>query len=143
MEWKPSDTSMFYASYSEGFKSGGFNSVDDQKPVLAQVTIVPGVDITTVPDRNAPGPGWAYDDETATSFEIGGKHTLLDGSMNFNWAVFTSEYEDQQVSTFVGNGFVVANAATSNIDGVELDLTWQASDNLLLGANVAYLKGEY
>jgi len=139
LEWKASDTSMFYASYSEGFKSGGFNSVDDQKPALS--VNVFGQDYA--PDPTVPGVGWTYEDETASSLEIGGKHTLLDGAMNFNWAIFNSEYVDQQVSTFVGLGFVVANAASSNIDGVELDLTWQASDNLLLGANVAYLDGEY
>ncbi|MDC0088772.1 TonB-dependent receptor [Porticoccaceae bacterium] len=139
LEWNQSDDSMFYISYSEGFKSGGFNSVDDQKPVLATNAFGQAY----VPDRTAPGAGWAYEDETATSLEIGGKHTLLDGAMNFNWAIFNSEYVDQQVSTFVGLGFVVANAATSNIDGVELDLTWQASDNLTLGANVAYLDGSY
>ena len=152
LEWKPSDTSMFYASYSEGFKSGGFNSVDDQKPIVTSV-VVPGsgaafgldADITTdiVADRSAPDTGWTYEDETAKSFEIGGKHTLLDGSMNFNWALFTSEYVDQQVSTFVGLGFVVANAASSEIDGLELDMTWQMSDNLLVGANVAYLDAKY
>ena len=139
LEWKASDTSMFYASYSEGFKSGGFNSVDDQKPALAVNAF--GQDYA--PDPTVPGVGWTYEDETASSLEIGGKHTLLDGAMNFNWAIFNSEYVDQQVSTFVGLGFVVANAASSNIDGVELDLTWQASDNLLLGANVAYLDGKY
>jgi len=139
LEWKQSDTSMFYVSYSEGFKSGGFNSVDDQKPVLATNAFGQAY----VPDRTAPGIGWSYEDETASSLEIGGKHTLLDGAMNFNWAIFNSEYVDQQVSTFVGLGFVVANAATSNIDGVEVDMTWQATDNLTLGANVAYLDGSY
>ena len=143
LEWKVSDTSMLYASYSEGFKSGGFNSVDDQKPALLNVAVAPGVEIATVPDRTAPGVGWSYDDETAKSLEIGGKHTLLDGSMNFNWAIFSSEYVDQQVSTFVGLGFVVANAASSNIDGIEVDMTWQATDNLTVGANMAYLDGEY
>lgn len=143
LEWKLSDTSMVYVSYSEGFKSGGFNSVDDQKPELLNVTVAPGVTVTTVPDRTAPGLGWSYEDETASSLEIGGKHTLLDGAMNLNWAIFNSEYVDQQVSTFVGFGFVVANAASSNIDGIEVDMTWQATDNLTLGANVAYLDGEY
>ena len=139
LEWNPSEGNMFYFSYSEGFKSGGFNSVDDQKPILAKTASGQ----IYVPDRTAPDVGWAYDDETASSFEIGGKHELLDGSMNFNWALFSSEYKDQQVSTFVGLGFVVANAATSKIDGLEVDMTWQATDNLTLGANVAYLDGRY
>ena len=133
LEWDQSDDSLYYASYSEGFKSGGFNAVDDQAPDLVRDT----------PPYTVPGDGWRYDDETAASFEIGGKHTLLDGSMNFNWALFTSEYDDQQVSTFVGVGFVVRNAATSEVDGLELDIRWQASDNLLLGANVAFLDAKY
>ena len=157
LKWKPSDTSMFYASFSEGFKSGGFNSVDDQKPIvvsrevagtgayLASLGVGDGTNLSTnyVPDRTAPGAGWSYDDETATSFEIGGKHTLLDGAMTFNWALFTSEYKDQQVSTFVGLGFVVANAASSDVDGFEMDVNWQATDNLRLGGSFAYLDASY
>lgn len=131
-EWTKSDDSLFYASYSEGFKSGGFNAVDDQKP-----------DFSAANPFNTPGAGFLYEDETAESLEIGGKHTLLDGAMNFNWSLFTSEYNNQQVSTFVGLGFVVANAASSNVDGLEMDLLWQATDNLRLGANIAFLDATY
>ena len=134
LQWEQSDTSKYYISYSEGFKSGGFNSVDDQDPnFLADGTI----------QRTVPGLGFEYDDETASSFEIGGKHVLLDGAMNLNWAYFNSEYEDQQVSTFVGLGFVVANAASSEIEGIEMDLAWQATDNLRLGVAMAFLDGAY
>ena len=125
LEWEPSEDSMFYASYSEGFKSGGFNSVDDQNPAFAANGFIL---------RTTPGLGFEYDDETAGSFEIGGKHTLLDGAMNLNWAVFDSTYEDHQVSTFVGLGFVVTNAASTDITGLEVDLKLQATDNLLLSA---------
>ena len=134
LQWEQSDTSKYYISYSEGFKSGGFNSVDDQNPVIS----AEGVPIPTTP-----GIGFEYDDETAKSWEIGGKHVLMDGAMNFNWAYFTSEYEDQQVSTFVGLGFVVANAASSDIQGLEMDLAWQATDKLFLSASLAFLDGEY
>ena len=34
LEWTRSEDSMFYASYSEGFKSGGFNAVDSQNPTF-------------------------------------------------------------------------------------------------------------
>ena len=133
LKWKPSDTSMFYASYSEGFKSGGFNAVDSQAPAFTAAG----------PQLTVPGLGFEYDDENAASFELGGKHTLLDGAMNLNWAYFNSEYEDQQVSTFVGLGFVVTNAATTDIQGLEIDMTWQATDNMRLGANVAFTDGSY
>ena len=134
LQWEQSDTNKFYISYSEGFKSGGFNSVDDQNPIIeADGTVL----------RTEPGVGFEYEDESAKSWEIGGKHVLLDGAMNFNWAYFNSEYEDQQVSTFIGLGFVVANAATSDIQGLEMDLAWQATDKLRLGASVSFLDGEY
>lgn len=133
LQWTRSEDSKFYLSYSEGFKSGGFNAVDDQDPLFTAAG----------PQRTIPGIGFEYDDENATSYEIGGKHTLLDGAMNLNWAYFNSEYKDQQVSTFVGLGFVVTNAATTDIQGLEVDMTWQASDNLRLGANFAVMDGSY
>ena len=134
LEWTQSDDHLYYASYSEGFKSSGFNSVDDQKPAL---------DNDTKPLSNQPGQGFEYYDETAKSFEIGGKHQLLDGSMEVNWALFSSEYKDQQVSTFVGTSFVVANAASSKVDSLEFDVRWPVSYNLIAGANVAYLDARY
>ncbi len=134
LEWTKSDDSLFYLSYSEGFKSGGFNAVDDQNPVI---------DEFGVPQPTEPGAGFLYEDETAQSLALGGKHTLLDGAMTFNWELFSSEYDNQQVSTFVGLGFVVANAASSNVDGLEMDLLWQATDNLRLGANIALLDATY
>jgi len=63
--------------------------------------------------------------------------------MEFNWALFTSEYDDQQVSTFQGTGFVVANAAVSEVDGVEFDWRWQATDSLRISANLAILDATY
>ncbi len=73
LEWTPNDDSNYYLSYSEGFKSGGFNAVDDQAPDLvadvaaAQATAAGAPAVFTIP-----GSGWAYDDETAQSLEIGG-----------------------------------------------------------------------
>ena len=133
IEWTQSEDSMFYLSYSEGFKSGGFNSVDDQAPAFTAEGIQPTV----------PGVGFEYDDENANSIELGGKHTLLDGSMTLNWALYDSTYENQQVSTFVGTSFVVTNAASTEIQGLEVDMQWQATDNLKLGLSLALNDGEY
>ena len=61
---------MIYVSYNQGYKSGGFNAADDQNPAFESVNGV------KTPLRTVPGIGFEYDDETADSFEIGGKHTL-------------------------------------------------------------------
>ena len=137
LEWSLSDDHLLYASYAEGFKSGGFNAVDDQQP---EFTLVNG---QPTPLPTVPGVGFEYDDETASSIEVGGKHTFLEGSMRLNWALFSSDYDDQQVSTFVGLGFVVGNAASASVNGWEMDLLWQASENLLIGANVAHLDATF
>ena len=133
IEWTQSEDSMFYLSYSEGFKSGGFNSVDDQAPAFTAEGIQPTV----------PGAGFEYDDENASSIELGGKHTLLDGGMTLNWALYDSTYKNQQVSTFVGTSFVVTNAATTEISGLEVDMQWQATDNLKLGISIALNDSKY
>ena len=133
LEWARSEDSMLYLSYSEGFKSGGFNSTDSQLPLFT----------ADGPQANIPGPGFEYEDENAESWEIGGKHTLMDGAMTLNWAAFDSVYKNQQVSTFVGLGFVVTNAASASVRGIEADLQWQATDHLRLGANIALNDGKY
>ena len=133
IEWTRSDDSMFYLSYSEGFKSGGFNAVDDQNPAFTAEGI----------QRTVPGPGFEFDDENAESIELGGKHTLLDGGMTLNWALYDSTYKNQQVSTFVGLGFIVTNAASTEIRGLEVDIQWQATDHLKLGASFALNDGEF
>ena len=134
LQFEPNENSNYYLSYSEGFKSGGFNSVDDQNPVIAP-------DGTIL--RDQPGIGFEYDDETARSVEFGGKHTLMDGAMQFNWNVYSSTYEDLQVSTFVGLGFVVANAASADIEGIELDLNYQVSEKLRVALALALNDGAY
>jgi outer membrane receptor protein involved in Fe transport len=134
LQFEPNENSNYYLSYAEGFKSGGFNSVDDQNPVIAP-------DGTVL--RDQPGIGFEYGDETARSIEFGGKHTLMDGAMQFNWNVYSSTYEDLQVSTFVGLGFVVANAASADIEGIELDLNYQVSEKLRVALALALNDGSY
>jgi outer membrane receptor protein involved in Fe transport len=134
LQFEPNENSNYYLSYAEGFKSGGFNSVDDQNPVIAP-------DGTVL--RDQPGLGFEYDDETARSIELGGKHTLMDGSMQLNWNIYSSTYNDLQVSTFVGLGFVVANAASADIQGIEIDLNYQVTEKLRVALALALNDGSY
>ena len=137
LSWTPDSDSSYYLTYSEGFKSGGFNAASDQDPVFANVN----GQRTAL--RDQPGVGFEYDDETGWSIELGGKHTLLDGDMTLNWNLFTSEYQDQQVSTFQGTGFVIANAGSSTSNGFEMDMQWQMSDEFKLIAALGLLDANY
>tara|TARA_B100001758_G_scaffold149912_1_gene129176 strand:- start:68 stop:1234 length:1167 start_codon:yes stop_codon:yes gene_type:complete len=136
LEKRLNENNMIYVSYSQGYKSGGFNAADDQNPAFKDVNGV------KTPMRTEPGIGFEYDDETADSFEIGGKHTLA-RNLRLNWAAAHANYDDQQVSTFQGTGFVVGNAATSVVNTIEMDLLWQATENLRVAVAAAWLDPKY
>jgi outer membrane receptor protein involved in Fe transport len=61
-----------------------------------------------------------------------------------NAALYTTDFEDLQVSTFDGVlGFNVRNAGESEIKGLEVDMRWQATSNLLLTSSLAYTDFEF
>jgi iron complex outermembrane receptor protein len=128
VRYEISDAAMAYASYSEGYRSGGFNGRVDS------------VETATTP----------YDQETVTNYEIGFKSELLDRSLRLNAAIFYMDYDDKQEelqlpATTSGTGQVtlVTNASTAEVKGIELDLMWLPTDNLSLRANLGLLDAEY
>ncbi len=136
IEKRYGDDHMIYLSFNKGYKSGGFNAADDQNPMFMNVGG------QKVPIPSEPDPSFEYDDETSESIEIGGKHTFGD-NIQFNWALASADYDNQQVSTFQGTGFVVGNAASSEVTTLEVDLIWQATDRLRMTLAAAYLDAKY
>jgi iron complex outermembrane receptor protein len=140
VQWDVLDDTMLYFSYSQGFKSGGFTSADDGEPAGYIAGQAPDPTDRVFTD---PADAFEFEDEEVDAFEIGGKHTLLDGGMTLNWAAFYTEYDNLQVSVFKGVGFGVTNAASTVVQGIEIDLNWQATDDLRLGASGGWLDAEF
>ena len=116
-----SDNHLGYFTVSEGFKSGGFD---------ARATEV--------------SPAFEFDDEDARTWELGIKSLFAGGDLQWNLAVFSTEYDDLQQSVFNGAlSFVVQNAAAATIAGIETDMTWQISDRLNIWANLGWLDFEF
>ena len=149
LQWDLSDSSMLYVNWSEGFKSGGFSAADDGNPgdlPVGAPPIPPLVDngfqangyVSTVPNED-----FEFDDESVDSIEIGGKHEFMDGRMRLNWAAFYSEYDNLQTTIFKGVGFSVKNAASSEVEGLEVDWLFQMTDAIRVGINAAYLDASY
>lgn len=139
LQWDVNADSMLYVSLSQGFKSGGFSAADDGEPAGFTVgQLAPTSFVATTPNDD-----FEFDDETVDAFEIGGKHELLDGALRINWAAFYTEYDDLQTSIFKGVGFGVKNAASSEVQGVEVESLWQATNNLRLGLSFAFLDATY
>lgn len=130
VDYKTDSDYLLYASIATGFLSGGFSET------CSQVT-------TCIP----------YDPETNTNFEVGFKGDLLDGSLRFNASVFYTEFEDLQrnqvfkftdpISGIEGQETITLNAGESTAQGIEIETTWLATDNLTIKASLGYLDAEY
>ena len=118
----------FYASYSQGYRSGGFNGRWGN-------------------EFSATRP---YKPETVTSIEVGVKSTLLDNRLRVNVAIFDMEYEDKQLDVDIpdtlaalGRQTVTDNVAEASFKGIELELNALITQNFSIDLNVGYLDPSY
>lgn len=121
LAWKIDRNFMVYASYSKGFKSGGF--VQRVFPPLA-----------TAPQ---------FAPEKATAYELGFKSSLFDRRLTLNGAIFYTRYNDLQVQVFSGIAPVTKNAAQAEIRGAELEARLSPGSGIFLEASAGYLDPSY
>ena len=126
LRWEATDDTMVYLSWSEGYKSGGFNFSPD----------------TANPD-GSPGDGTEFEDEAAEAWELGVKTTAWDGRARLSAILFNTQIEDLQVTSFEGVTFKVGNAAELTVQGVELETQVAVSDGLEIGGALTFLDHEY
>jgi iron complex outermembrane receptor protein len=117
LQYQVDPVTMLYATYSQGFKSGGFDS---------------GVVAPT-----------AFKPEKLTDYEAGLKTTTLDDHLRLNLAGFYYNYEDLQVTQVVGLNVQTGNAASARDYGIEGDLTYLATEALEFEASGAWTHARY
>ena len=151
LSYKPTPDHNIYASFSQGFKGGGFDPR--------------GVGVNA-PDLN--GDGIRQDSEVADylsfrpesvdSYEIGYKGNLFNGGLYVAVAAFHMDYNDVQIpgsqgctvdgiATFCG---VITNAGKAKIDGVELETNARIArdlaamgDRLSFTGSLGYINARY
>jgi outer membrane receptor protein involved in Fe transport len=122
LSWKPSPDVLTYASYSRGYKAGGFNldrSAFDRTAFGASATSVgtPG-GVTTKASLSQ----LEFKPEINDAFELGAKYNGR--GIDVNVAVFRQMFKDFQLNTYNGLNFFV-----ENINSCSKDLFSQDSDN--------------
>jgi len=117
LSYDVTDTFNLYASYATGFKPGGFN--------LSYEAAETGI--------------FEFEEENASSWEIGAKGTLLDGALVYSLAYFNQEIEDFQAESFVGTGFALDNAGSIEVSGIEFDFAYAPTDRLFFTLGGSYL----
>ncbi len=121
LSWNATESAMLYATWSEGYRPGGVQRDPRAGDFLA---------------------------DFLTNYEIGWKTRWADDRFQFNGAIFLDEWDDIQIAFQGANGITqVDNGPDAEIKGAEVQLDWLPTENLRLGASLAYydteLKDDY
>jgi len=125
LSFKPNANHTFYATYSKGFKGGGFDP-------RGQTSQAPDLDGDGDIDYADQYEFLSFAPETVDSYEIGWKASLLDDSLFISLAAFKGDYTDVQIPGSVGvdsNGDgisdsfvgITSNAGDADVNGVEFE----------------------
>ena len=127
LDWRPNNDLMLYASWSRGYRSGGFSP----RAATAETASTP------------------FQPETVDAYEVGAKLTLLDNMLELNLAGYVSDYKDMQQNLTVPGGPLGNQTITGNvpggaiIKGIEADAVLRLSDRLRVTASTAYMKSKF
>ena len=124
VEYQATEDTMFYASYSEGFKSGTFNPRAERAEPAA-------------------------DPEDVQSYEVGVK-TDLTSTFRLNAAAFMLDHKNRQYIAVIPDPNNAAalnqrlgNVGQSDATGAEFEFTWLATQNLSLFGNIGVIDAKF
>jgi iron complex outermembrane receptor protein len=128
IEYDASDDVMVYASFSQAFRSGGFN---------ASASLVPVAPDTT-------GADFIFDPEEITAYEVGFKGEF-NNRIRLNAAGFYYQLKNEQrtvaIDPLISTKRAIANTA-SDIWGIEADLTASLTDEITFNGSVSWVDGD-
>lgn len=122
LDYQLSDEFMVYGSYATGFKPGGW-SPDCFSATSCFLPVT---------------------EEEVKTFELGARTQLFDRTLKLNATYFSNSYEGLQIgATVPGIGFTRFNVKETEIQGVELELSWRPVPALHVFANLGLLDAKY
>ena len=110
---------MTFATYTRGFKGGGYNSAANTDESLE------------------------FEPERSEGWELGVKSRLFDRSLMLNATLYSTDIDNQQVTDNQGTHFEISNAAEARLQGIELEVLWSPSAWFDLALSSAYGEAEY
>ena len=142
LSFKPTPDHNVYASFSQGFKGGGF----DPRGVGVNA---PTTNASGIPSDSEVAAFLSFRPESVDSYEVGYKGSLLDGALNVALAGFYTDYKDVQIPgsvactvgglpSFCG---VINNAGKATLKGLELEADARLGQNLVASGDRLTLSG--
>ncbi|HEX7710732.1 MAG TPA: TonB-dependent receptor [Sphingomonadaceae bacterium] len=121
LQYHPTDDVMLYASWSKGYKTGGWTT-----RLSAPLPYAPGF-----------GP------EKATTWEAGVKSQFLDRTVQLNAAAFLTDYNGIQLNFQQGVSPTIQNAGDARIKGFEVEAIIAPVGGFTLTGSVGYIDAYY
>jgi len=131
LSFKPTDNLLTYASYSRGYKAGGFNldrsalwranNVAGTPPLSGSGAVCVSPTQPNCGGVVASGADLTFKPETNDAIELGAKYNGRGFDVNF--AVFRQLFKNFQLNTFNGLNFIVENISSceDDLDGGDTD----------------------
>jgi iron complex outermembrane recepter protein len=123
LTYQPNQELMAYATFSEGFQSGGYNVQGSTEQAL-----------------NTP-----FAPENVYNYEVGAKWDGWGHRLQANLAAFLQRTKNLQVVQYVGQtlSFQTTNAGEAEVKGVEAEINAAVAPPLTLGVAYTYLHGRF
>lgn len=140
LTYAPSRAATLYASYSQGFRTGGVNA-----PITDAICSPAERQAAGIPDVPPP-----YGSDRTDNYEVGAKTSLFGGRLRLNGAVYAIEWKDYQqafqTACGINNATTISftvNAGRVRSRGGELEVQASPFDGLSLSAGAAYINATY
>lgn len=125
LSFKATPDLLGYASFSRGYKAGGFN--------------LDRAGISSTSDKTLES--LKFGAETVDAYEVGAKYSI--GVFSANVAVFHQKFSDFQLNTFNGTNFIVENVSGVTSKGVEIETQARPTGPLTLNLGYTYASTKY
>jgi len=120
---RPADDILVYASWSQGYKTGGWTTR------------------FTVP--NADPNSAVFEEEQAETYELGIKSRLFSNRVQLNAAIFTTDYQDIQLNQQVGVSPTIDNQGDATISGGEIEILALITEEFSINMNASHLDATF
>lgn len=120
VQYRGLDNVLFYASYSEGFRSGGFNARASGQAQLNE-----------------------FRPERAHVIEAGAKSDWFGGRLRVNGSIWQNKWDDVQFIVLENGGTTNKNAGDAKLKGAELEITAKPVPSLTFNGHVGHIDARY
>jgi iron complex outermembrane receptor protein len=133
LSYKPTDGVMVYATYSEGFRPGGFNNGT-------------GILSPSSPLYGKFSPPTFYSSDSLKNYELGWKTQWFDRRLQFDGALYQEKWSGVQLEindpSVYGNFGFTTNGPDYRVRGIEGNIILRVTDQLTLSSSFAWNRSE-